>query len=65
MEIKEKKCKVCGHTLDVRKENTYVTMVRNMVTGAENWDAVDCPYCGCQNLLGRRWMKVTAQGSVK
>lgn len=56
MEIKEMNCKVCNHPLNIRKENVYVAKVENaFFRTSENYSATDCPYCGCQNLLKRRF----------
>lgn len=58
MEIKEKNCEVCGHTLNISKENTYIVKVENMLFhNTDDYDATDCPYCGCQNLLHKRYRK--------
>ncbi len=62
MKIKEKYCEVCNHVLDLRKETVYTVKVAATIFGMrENWDAVDCPYCGCQNLLKRRYLKDAEQ----
>lgn len=56
MKIKEMHCEVCNHTLDIRKENVYTTRTMATIFGPkEEWDATDCPYCGCQNLLKIRY----------
>ena len=58
MEIKEIHCKVCNHILDTRKENVYQTRVESAIFHNANiYDATDCPYCGCQNLLKERYEK--------
>lgn len=45
-------CKVCGTKLNIEKGNVYVAqVVNNFFHFTENWNATDCPYCGCQNLL--------------
>lgn len=60
MEIKEMKCKVCNHPLNISKENVYVAKVENVFFHtSKNYSATDCPYCGCQNLLQERFEKVT------
>lgn len=60
MEIKEMNCKVCNHPLNISKENVYVVNVTNMFLMAPgNYDATDCPYCGCQNLLQKRFERVS------
>ena len=60
MDIKILRCKVCNHPLNISKDNVYVVKVTNMLFGvSENQDATDCPYCGCQNLLQKRYEKVS------
>ena len=59
MEIKEINCKVCNHLLNISKENVYVAKAGNLVVSmTENYSATDCPYCGCQNLLQKRYEKM-------
>ena len=71
MEIKEMNCKVCNHPLNISKENVYVAKVENaLFHTSENYSATDCPYCGCQNLLQKRfekvakWLSETAKGRI-
>lgn len=62
METKEVNCSVCNHPLNISKENVYVAKnVKNLLFGNEDWSATDCPYCGCQNLLKRRFEKAVKQ----
>lgn len=52
MEIREVHCNVCNCIFDINKGNTYQTKVENTFFNSVNiYDATDCPYCGCQNLL--------------
>lgn len=58
MEIKEMNCKVCNHPLNIAKENAYIAKVKERFLSVEfvkKYNAVDCPYCGCQNLLRERF----------
>ena len=56
MDINVMCCKVCNHPLNISKENVYVAKnVKNPLFGNEDWSATDCPYCGCQYLLKRRF----------
>ena len=53
------KCKVCGKRFKPNKDKTYMVMedlwVLDCITKpARVIDAVDCPRCGCQQLLGIR-----------
>ena len=56
------KCRICGKEFELKKENLY-TAREECTTGlaliAENkevdlFDAFDCPFCGCQNIVGKR-----------
>lgn len=50
--MENNQCKVCGTKLNIEKGNVYVAQVtNNFFHFTENWNATDCPYCGCQNLL--------------
>ncbi len=63
MKIKEMYCEVCNHLLDIRKENVYEVNIAGTIFGnTENYDATDCPYCGCQNVLKKRY-KRTGNGN--
>ncbi len=60
-ETKIRRCDVCNHTLDITKKKLYVVMMKRgswNLTVSENYDAVDCDYCGCQNLVHIRYEKV-------
>lgn len=53
------KCKVCGKRFMPCKGRTY--LVQEKLTGLaalsateKVYDAVDCPRCGCQHLMGTR-----------
>lgn len=59
MEIKEVHCEICNQILDINKDNTYKVEVENVLFRSKAiHDATDCPYCGCQNLLNKRYQKV-------
>lgn len=56
------KCTICNFEFELNKDIHYVVR-ENDITGISNicshketqlYDAVDCPNCGCQNLLGER-----------
>lgn len=52
------KCKICGGGYDIVKKDTYQVSVPDsglVRSGPTTWDAADCPHCGCQNLLGKRY----------
>lgn len=60
MELKITRCKVCNHPLNMSKDNVYVAKVTNPLFGSTgNYNVTDCPYCGCQNMLQRRYETVS------
>lgn len=61
VEVKKgfKICKVCGMEFPLMKSDHYVAVGGAKLTliGKEEpnlYDAIDCPYCGCQHLLNIR-----------
>lgn len=58
MEYKTITCKVCGEEFRPHKDQRY-TVVRSPGLGVfmatpPLCDAMDCPHCGCQIILGNR-----------
>lgn len=55
-------CKVCGTRFEITKENMYLARepsgLSNYADPAKIYEAIDCPTCGCQRLLGIRLPKV-------
>lgn len=54
----EVKCKICGGGFEVKKADKYQVTVPNeglIRSDPTTWDAMDCPHCGSQNLLSRRY----------
>jgi Zn finger protein HypA/HybF involved in hydrogenase expression len=56
---KKRKCYVCGAKLTVRKESVYTvcerkTVIEAMTEKPTTFDVMDCPQCGCQQLLASR-----------
>lgn len=58
--LKVVNCKVCNHPLDLQKDKVYLVKENNGLAGyfkpGDIWHATDCPYCGCQNLLTKRFV---------
>lgn len=52
-------CKICGEEFDIAKEDKYQVRVPSFDATRGftkmTWDALDCPHCGCQNLLSKRY----------
>lgn len=58
--MNEKCCEVCGTQLNINKKNVYESVVINHIFHFEEiWNATDCPHCGCQNLLKKRYENIT------
>lgn len=55
MAIEEKYCDVCGHVLNLHKDNVYRVKGKNLFGNEVIHDATDCPYCGCQYELKLRY----------
>ena len=52
-------CNICKEKFEPRKENKYVVSRTNFITkAAEYCDAFDCPFCGCQTVVGSRLKRV-------
>lgn len=58
--LKVVNCKVCNHPLDLQKDKGYLVKENNGLASyfkpGDIWHATDCPYCGCQNLLTKRFV---------
>lgn len=62
-ELKSKECEVCGHIFNINKRYMYISREDEEIGFAANfgtkkepklYEAIDCPNCGHQNLLGVR-----------
>ena len=57
-----RKCDVCGKEFDLKVEDKYVARddrksgMAAALSGKEEtlYDAFDCPFCGCQNVIQER-----------
>lgn len=55
-------CKICGKKIELTTEMHYIArdavevgcMLFKSQMEPELYDAIDCPYCGSQNILGTR-----------
>jgi len=59
MFLHKKRCIVCRRLFTLEKDNLYIieekgSLFQTLVTPAQRFNAVDCPYCGCQNVLALR-----------
>lgn len=57
------KCKICKKEFELFKENKYMVTNKNLREISKDglsivFDAFDCPYCGCQNIMSDRYVRV-------
>lgn len=53
------KCKICGKRFKLIKENRYLAeekigALECLKKASKTFEAFDCPYCGCQNIVNIR-----------
>ena len=63
-------CKVCNKEIALIKENTYiaqdkVSFAAVLNGGATRYNAVDCPHCGCQNILNEIKPRADVSANVR
>ncbi len=64
MKIYEKnKCEICGKTFPLCKEYVYqirkeLPVLASLTEPARTYDAIDCPFCGCQKILKERYAHI-------
>lgn len=52
-------CGICGMPLNLTKEKYIIEKAVPFQTeNIKEYDAVDCDYCGCQNVLNIRYPKI-------
>lgn len=44
-------CKVCSKDFELKSENKYLVGEKNLFKPLDIFEAFDCPYCGCQNIV--------------
>ena len=56
-----KRCKICGRFFRLKSENRYevsdrqlVPALTSLIKKATVFEAFDCPWCGCQNIVNVR-----------
>ena len=58
-----KRCKVCHRFFKLKAENKYLVtsepaIFKSLVEKATVYEAFDCPWCGCQNVVNVREAKM-------
>lgn len=56
MEYGKRTCCVCGKEFEMSKDIRYTAVSTGWFDNTR-YDAIDCPYCGCQNVLQERKFK--------
>ncbi len=56
-------CGVCGYRVTPKKEEIYVVeeprgVMEALTQPPKRYNAMDCPYCGCQIVMNRRFQRV-------
>lgn len=59
------KCKICEKEFELKKEKKYLATEKVATFGTlaklpKTFEAFDCPYCGCQNIVNIREEEATA-----
>ena len=56
--IKKVKCNICNYKFFIEKDKVKEVLedkgVNSVLTGRKTYDAIDCPNCGCQEILWPR-----------
>lgn len=53
----KKKCDVCNNEITLKKKEIYSVYVSSFPQPIKIYNAIDCPFCGCQTLLKLRYPK--------
>ena len=55
IEKDKRECNVCGNGIRLKKEEIYVIKNNTNIMIPTLFNAIDCPFCGCQTILKRRY----------
>lgn len=61
---KKIKCNVCDFKFRINKKDIYTISIPEgglIKTNIDYYNAIDCPNCGCQKLLYKRYKKVNVK----
>lgn len=55
-----KRCNICHRFFKLKAENKYLVFTNptNVFKKVTVYEAFDCPWCGCQNLVGIREIRM-------
>ena len=54
-----KKCSYCGNEFEIEINKKYIVKSQDSLISCSYFDAMDCPICGCQNIIWKRIEKVS------
>lgn len=65
--IKKQVCNVCNCNFEIKTSKKYFVRVEDLIGTHSIYDAYDCPHCGCQMLINRRYPEaiITAKNENK
>jgi hypothetical protein len=53
-------CKVCGDKFMPCRSKRYEVVIPSMMGPSMIGEAFDCPYCGCQHVVNKKYMPTDA-----
>lgn len=54
-----KKCSFCGNEFEIEINKKYIVRLQENLLNISFFDAMDCPNCGCQNIIWKRLEKAS------
>ena len=48
------KCVLCSNRFEIEIDKKYVVKIQEELINTAYYDAIDCPICGCQNIIWKR-----------
>lgn len=54
-----KKCSFCGIEFEIEINKKYIVKSQESLLNISFFDAMDCPNCGCQNIIWKRLEKAS------
>ena len=52
-----KECSFCGTKFEIEIDKKYIVKSQESLLNISYFDAMDCPKCGCQNIIWKRLEK--------
>ncbi len=54
-----RKCSFCGIEFEIDVNKKYIVKSKENLLDISYFDAIDCPKCGCQNIIWKRLERVS------